>query len=57
MGGRLPGEVALDPERFADGARGRTRNNEPSDGFWSFEAGDDFGSVLRDTISWWEASE
>jgi hypothetical protein len=57
MAGRLPGEVALDTLRFPDGARGRTRNNEPSDGFWSFEAGDDFGSVLRETISWWDAAE
>jgi hypothetical protein len=57
MAGRFPGEVALDTLRFPDGARGRTRNNEPADGFWSFEAGDDFGSVLRETISWWDASE
>lgn len=57
MAGRLPGEVALDTVRFPDGARSRTRNNEPSDGFWSFEAGDDFGSVLRETISWWDAAE
>ena len=55
MGERAPGEIALDEIRFPNGGRTRTRNNEPADGFWSFDAGDDLGAVLRDTISAWDA--
>lgn len=57
MGERAPGEIALDEVRFPNGGRSRTRNNEPADGFWSFDGGDDLGPVLRDTITWWDASE
>ncbi len=57
LSGLRPGEVALDEVRFPDGGRAAARNNAPADGFWGFDAGDDFGAVLRDTVSWWEAAE
>ncbi len=55
MGERAPGEIALDEDRFPNGGRSRARNNEPADGFWSVEIGDDVGVVLRDTIAAWAA--
>jgi hypothetical protein len=57
LSGLRPGEVALDAERFPQGGRTETRNNAPADGFWAFDAGDDLGAVLRDTVSWWDAAE
>jgi len=57
LSGLRPGEVALDEVRFPDGGRAAARNNAPADGFWGFDAGDDFGAVLRDTVSWWAAAE
>ncbi|MBX7197131.1 MAG: hypothetical protein K1X94_34095 [Sandaracinaceae bacterium] len=57
MGGRAPGEIALDPDRFPDSGRTRTRNNEPAEGLWSLEVGDQLGAVIRDTVGWWDAAE
>jgi hypothetical protein len=54
MGERAPGEIALDEIRFPNGGRTRTRNNEPADGFWSLDTGDDLGAVLRDTLTAWD---
>lgn len=57
LSGLRPGEVALDEARFPHGGRTETRNNAPADGFWAFDAGDDLGATLRETVSWWDAAE
>ncbi|MDW8247603.1 MAG: hypothetical protein RMJ84_13620, partial [Sandaracinaceae bacterium] len=57
MSGVHPGELIQDPHRFPEGGRARLRNNQPGDGFWSIEFGDDLASVLRETIAWWDAAE
>lgn len=50
MGGLRAGEIALDPERFPNGARLGYRNNAPADGFWGLDAGDDLATVMRDAV-------
>jgi len=50
MGGLRAGEIALDPERFPNGARLGYRNNAPADGFWGLDAGDDLAIVMRDAV-------
>ena len=50
FGGLRPGEIALDPARFPNGARLGYRNNAPADGFWGLDSGDNLATVMHDAV-------
>lgn len=57
LSGRAPGAVVEESRSLEHAGRGASRIDAPADGFWSIDAGDDYGSVLRDVVDWWAAAE
>jgi hypothetical protein len=54
MSGVEPFEVATDSVRFPRNGRLPARNNQPADGFWGLDAGDDLALLIREVVDYWD---
>ena len=55
MSGVRPGDIQTDPARYPGNGRMQLRNNYPSDQFWGLDGGDQYASVLSETVAYWRS--